>query len=197
MVKNWVSEDKLEATEALGDLIKQTDVDTAIKVYEKCGNAQKVNMCKMEKGDFSSLGNVNSIEGLNMIRNNVVTNPQQALSLAISLTKGGKVSSHQCCEIFHTNSKPMELTKYFVDCMGDDLAADSQWQTIVFDLNLRTNPQYALQLFQSGKFTHYNKDKLAPLCEQNGMLQQALECYSDLKDIRRIVLNTQYFQLDY
>jgi clathrin heavy chain len=81
--------------------------------------------------------------------------------------------------------------------MGDDNVNDSQWQTLVFEINLRTNTQFAVTLFQAGKYTHYNKDKLAPICEQCGLLQQALECYSDIKDIRRIVLNTQFFQADY
>jgi clathrin heavy chain len=197
MVKGWINENKLTLTENLGDLIKPNDLDTAITVYEKIGSVQKVNMCKMEKGDFGSLGNINAVEGLNMIRNAIMTNPAQAVSLAISLTKGGKVSAHQCCEIFHSGNKPLELTKFFVECMTTDSAADSQWQTIVFELNLRTNANYAMQLFQSGKYTHYSKEKLAPLCEQNNMLQQALECYSDLKDIRRIVLNVHVFQVDY
>ena len=54
MVKGWINENKLTLTENLGDLIKPNDLDTAITVYEKIGSVHKVNMCKMEKGDFGS-----------------------------------------------------------------------------------------------------------------------------------------------
>jgi len=197
MVANWIREDKLECSEALGDLVKPHDVDTAIKIYEKAGCANKVSMAKMDKGDFSALQNVTTLEGLNMVRNAIATNAANAVSLATSLTKAGKVSSHQVCEILQTNNKPQELTRYFVDNMNGDSPNDSQWQTLVFEINLRTNTPFAATLFSSGKYTHYNKEKLAPICEQHGLLQQALECYSDIKDIRRIILNTQFFQADY
>lgn len=197
MVANWVREDKVECTEALGDLIRPHDVDTACTVYERAGAMNKVNMCKMDKGDFSSLQHVSSIEALSMIRNAVSGMQPNAVTLASSLTKAGKVSPHQCCEIFQSNNKPQELTKYFVENMGDDKVEDSQWQTLVFELNLRNNTQFAVTLFSSGKYTHFNKEKLAPICEQTGLLQQALECYSDVKDIRRIILNVQFFSADY
>ena len=69
MVTQWVDQDKLTMTESLGDLIKPYDLETAIKVFEKCGAQSKVNMCKMEKGDMSSLSHVGGPEALNMIRN--------------------------------------------------------------------------------------------------------------------------------
>ena len=40
------------------------------------------------------------------------------------------------------------------------------------------------------KWNQFNRPKIAMLCEQKGLFQRSLENYSELKDIRRVVLNT-------
>ena len=39
-------------------------------------------------------------------------------------------------------------------------------------------------------FTHYDKAHIAQLCEKAGLLQRALEHYTDLYDIKRAVVHT-------
>lgn len=39
-------------------------------------------------------------------------------------------------------------------------------------------------------FTHYDRAHIAQLCEKAGLLQQALEHYTDLYDIKRAVVHT-------
>jgi len=41
-----------------------------------------------------------------------------------------------------------------------------------------------------GKWNQYNKQKVASLCESRGLFTRALENYSEIKDIKRCVLNT-------
>ena len=36
----------------------------------------------------------------------------------------------------------------------------------------------------------YNKAKIAALCEQKGLYQRALENYTDIKDIKRVLLDS-------
>lgn len=36
----------------------------------------------------------------------------------------------------------------------------------------------------------YNKPKIAALCEQKGLYQRALENYTEIKDIKRVLLNS-------
>lgn len=39
-------------------------------------------------------------------------------------------------------------------------------------------------------FTHYDRAHIAQLCEKAGLLQRALEHYTDLYDIKRAVVHT-------
>lgn len=39
-------------------------------------------------------------------------------------------------------------------------------------------------------FTHYDRAHVAQLCEKAGLLQRALEHYTDLYDIKRAVVHT-------
>lgn len=55
----------------------------------------------------------------------------------------------------------------------------------------------AEQIFSQGKWTHYNKQRLAPLCEKQGLFSRALECYEDVNHIKRVILNTNMFQPEF
>jgi clathrin heavy chain len=63
------------------------------------------------------------------------------------------------------------------------------WQTLILELNLKQNPSIAETIFQTGKWNRYNRQRVAPLCEQKGLYLRALENYTDLKNIKRILLN--------
>ena len=54
---------------------------------------------------------------------------------------------------------------------------------------------------QNKMFTHYDKNRVAQLCEKAGLHQRALEHFSELDDIKRVIVNThtinQEFLLSY
>jgi clathrin heavy chain len=45
-------------------------------------------------------------------------------------------------------------------------------------------------------FTHYDRPHIAQLCEKAGLLQRALEHYTDLYDIKRTVVHTHLLNPD-
>jgi hypothetical protein len=45
-------------------------------------------------------------------------------------------------------------------------------------------------------FTHYDRPHIASLCEKAGLLQRALEHYTDLYDIKRAVVHTHLLNPD-
>lgn len=57
------------------------------------------------------------------------------------------------------------------------------------ELNLWSSPSIAESIFQLGSWTFYKKPSIAALCEQKGLYLRALENYTDIKDIKWIVLN--------
>ncbi len=62
------------------------------------------------------------------------------------------------------------------------------WQNLVLEMTLKTNPQLAESIFQTGKWTRFNREKVASLCEQRGLPLRALENYQDIKNIKRVLL---------
>jgi clathrin heavy chain len=46
-------------------------------------------------------------------------------------------------------------------------------------------------------FTHYDRPRIANLCEKAGLLQRALEHYEDISDIKRVVVHTNLFNADW
>lgn len=55
-------------------------------------------------------------------------------------------------------------------------------------MNLMSAPQVADAILGNGMFTHYDRAHVAQLCEKAGLLQRALEHYTDLYDIKRAVV---------
>jgi hypothetical protein len=50
--------------------------------------------------------------------------------------------------------------------------------------------QVADAILGNQMFTHYDRPHVAQLCEKAGLLQRALEHYTDLYDIKRAVVHT-------
>lgn len=42
----------------------------------------------------------------------------------------------------------------------------------------------------NGTLTHYDRPRVAQLCEKAGLYMRALQHYSDLPDIKRVIINT-------
>ena len=60
----------------------------------------------------------------------------------------------------------------------------------LLEINLVTNPQVADAILANGTLTHYDRPRVAQLCEKSGLYMRALQHYTDLKDIKRVIVNT-------
>lgn len=60
----------------------------------------------------------------------------------------------------------------------------------VFALCFMSWVQVADAILGNQMFTHYDRAHIAQLCEKAGLLQRALEHYTDLYDIKRAVVHT-------
>lgn len=60
----------------------------------------------------------------------------------------------------------------------------------LLEMNLMSAPQVADAILGNAMFTHYDRAHVAQLCEKAGLLQRALEHYTDLYDIKRAVVCT-------
>ena len=188
MIVKWIDEGKLNISEELGDLLRNQDAKTAEKIYTMIGSNKAVQM-KLQRGDVDSvLGSARPDELVTQLKSMCLSDPQSALNLARALAKSGKLPPQPIAEIFLGANLTNELTSFCLDYLPNT-SESSNWQTLVLETNLRTNPSVAETIFQTGKWSHYNRSRVAPLCEQKGLYLRALENYQDEKDIKRVLLN--------
>lgn len=63
-------------------------------------------------------------------------------------------------------------------------------QTKIIEINLMFKPEVADAILSGGQFSHYDRPRIAQLCEKAGLYMRAMEHYTDLTDIRRVMANT-------
>jgi clathrin heavy chain len=191
MVTKWVDDNKLSLSEELGDQMAVYDVKTAEKIYAAV-NSPKLIQMRVQSGQIDSvLSSARPEELIAQIKSMALTNPAAALNLARGAVKSGKVGYQPIAEIFLNCNLINELTSFSLEAMPNT-PDNSNWQTKILEMNLKLNASVAETILQTGKWTFYNKPLLAPLFEQKGLYVRALENYSDIKDIKRVLLNNAH-----
>ncbi|KAF2909083.1 hypothetical protein DAI22_11g000300 [Oryza sativa Japonica Group] len=66
----------------------------------------------------------------------------------------------------------------------------SQMEGAVLEINLVTYPNVADAILANGMFSHYDRPRVAQLCEKAGLYLRALQHYTELPDIKRVMVNT-------
>lgn len=78
--------------------------------------------------------------------------------------------------------------KYMCFYIIDEYEVYSYYRLL--EMNLMSAPQVADAILGNAMFTQYDRAHVAQLCEKAGLLQRALEHYTDLYDIKRAVVST-------
>ncbi|KDR74591.1 hypothetical protein GALMADRAFT_141603 [Galerina marginata CBS 339.88] len=87
-------------------------------------------------------------------------------------------------------------TSFLVDALKDIKPEQGHLQTRLLELNLVHAPQVADAILGNEMFSHYDRPRIASLCEKAGLLQRALEHYEDIADIERAIVHTTGFPAD-
>ena len=58
-------------------------------------------------------------------------------------------------------------------------------------------PQVAEAILGNEMFTHYDRKRIGQLCEQAGLFQRALAHYTEIQDIRRVIVHTQMIPVEF
>ena len=99
--------------------------------------------------------------------------PNNALPFAKSLQQTGNFNAQTICELFFKYQQFNSLTGFALDFLPDNV--DNQnWQTLILEHNIKSNLNVAEAIFQSGKWKHYDRERVAVLCEQHGLYTRAL-----------------------
>ncbi|VDD80563.1 unnamed protein product [Mesocestoides corti] len=197
LIEKWLKEDKLECSEELGDLVKQADPTLALSVYLRANVPPKVVQCFAETGQFQKIilysKKVNySPEYISLLRNLTRINSDQGLQFAQMLVQDQEplVDLEQVVDVFMEQGLVQQCTSFLLDALKHNRPSEGHLQTRLLEMNLMSAPQVADAILGNQMFTHYDRATIAQLCEKAGLLQRALEHYTDLYDIKRAVVNT-------
>uniref|UniRef100_A0A3Q3KLY7 Clathrin heavy chain n=1 Tax=Monopterus albus TaxID=43700 RepID=A0A3Q3KLY7_MONAL len=197
LLEKWLKEDKLECSEELGDLVKASDPTLALSMYLRANVPNKVIQCFAETGQFQKIVLYAKKVGYTpdwvfLLRNVMRVNPDQGLQFAQMLVQDEEplANINQIVDVFMEGSLIQQCTSFLLDALKNNRPAEGHLQTRLLEMNLIHAPQVADAILGNQMFTHYDRAHVAQLCEKAGLLQRALEHYTDLYDIKRAVVHT-------
>ncbi|XP_060534182.1 clathrin heavy chain [Cylas formicarius] len=197
LLEKWIKEEKLECSEELGDLVKQVDQSLALSVYLRANVPSKVIQSFAETGQFQKIvlyaKKVSySPDYVFLLRQLMRTNPEQGAAFGSMLVADEEplADINQIVDIFMEQNMVPQCTAFLLDALKNNRPTEGHLQTRLLEMNLMSAPQVADAILGNNMFTHYDRAHIAQLCEKAGLLQRALEHYTDLYDIKRAVVHT-------
>lgn len=204
LLEKWLKEDKLECSEELGDLVKAADPTLALSVYLRANVPNKVIQCFAETGQFQKIVLYAKKVGYTpdytfLLRNVMRSNPEQGAQFAQMLVQDDEplADINQIVDIFMEQNMVQQCTAFLLDALKNNRPAEGPLQTRLLEMNLMAAPQVADAIMGNQMFTHYDRPHIAQLCEKAGLLQRALEHYTDQYDIKRAVVHTHLLKSDW
>jgi clathrin heavy chain len=198
LLQNWLKEEKLDCSEELGDLVRPYDPNLALSIYYLADSKDKVVQCLADSGQYERILLYSEKTGYSpdfmyILNGLVQTNPQGAANFAAKLLTGpqaSKIDVNQVVDLFLHRNMVQETTSLLLDVLKGNKPEEGPLQTRLLEVNLMQAPQVADAIMGYEMLTHYNKPYIAQLCEKAGLYQRALEHYTNIADIKRVMLNT-------
>ncbi|CAF2236408.1 unnamed protein product, partial [Rotaria magnacalcarata] len=187
----------LECSEQLGDLVKSIDPTLALSVYLRANIPMKVIQCFAETGQYQKIvlyaKKVNfQPDYIYLLRSIMRINPDQGVQFAQLLVQDSEPLADltQVVDVFVEQNLTQQCTAFLLDALKNNREDQGHLQTRLLEMNLMQAPQVADAILGNNMFTHYDRPHIAKLCENAGLLQRALEHYTDIDDIKRVVVQT-------
>lgn len=204
LLEKWLKEDKLECSEELGDIVKSYDATLALSVYLRANIPSKVVACFAETGQYDKIvlyaKKVNyQPDYVYLLQYILRLDPDKGLEFAQKLIGDNQeplVDLEQVVNIFTQLNLVQQCTAFLLDALKGNKPEQGPLQTKLLEMNLQQAPQVADAILGNNMFTHYDRPYIAQLCEKAGLYQRALEHYTDINDIKRVIVQTQLLNPD-
>ncbi|EJD47981.1 clathrin heavy chain [Auricularia subglabra TFB-10046 SS5] len=198
LLEKWLKENKLDCSEELGDVVRLHDMTLALSVYLRANVPNKVVACFAETGQTDKILLYVKKVGYQpdystLLQHIMRTNPEKGTEFAMQLVNdeaGPLVDIERVVDIFMMQNMIQPATSFLLDALKDNRPEQGPLQTRLLEMNLVHAPQVADAILGNKMFTHYDKARIANLCEKAGLLQRALEHYDDIADIKRVIVHT-------
>ncbi|CAB4482710.1 unnamed protein product [Rhizophagus irregularis] len=198
LLEKWLKEDKLECSEELGDIVRQHDLTLALSVYLRANVPNKVIACFAETGQYSKIVLYAKKVGFQpdypiLLQQIMSRDPEKGAEFATMLVNdenGSLIDIEKVVDVFMSNNKIQQATAFLLDALKDNKPEHGHLQTRLLEMNLLNFPQVADAILSNAILSHYDKPYIASLCEKAGLLQRALEHYTEINDIKRVIIHT-------
>ncbi|RSM14336.1 hypothetical protein CEP52_001366 [Fusarium oligoseptatum] len=197
LLEKWLKEGKLDCSEQLGDMVRPYDVGMALTIYLKADVPQKVVAGFAETGQFDKILPYSAQTGyqpdyIQLLQHITRVNPEKGAEFASALAnseQGPLVDFERVCDIFQGQGLIQQATAFLLDALKENKPEHARLQTRLLEMNLMHAPQVAEAILGNEMFTHFDKSRIAQLCEQANLPQKALELYEDPESIKRVIVN--------
>ncbi|KAF4952327.1 hypothetical protein FSARC_12670 [Fusarium sarcochroum] len=197
LLEKWLKEGKLDCSEQLGDMVRPYDVNMALTIYLKAEVPNKVVAGFAETGQFDKILPYSAQTGfqpdyIQLLQHITRVNPEKGAEFASALAnseQGPLVDFERVCDIFQGQGMIQQATAFLLDALKENKPEHARLQTRLLEMNLMHAPQVAEAILGNEMFTHFDKTRIAQLCEQANLPQKALELYEDPEAIKRVVVN--------
>jgi len=205
LIEAWIKESKLTMSDELGDLIRQANPQMALSIYQQSGSPDKVIQGLIETNQLEQImpycqKTGHSPDFIKILRQIMPHNSLACVNLARMITNREpgppRADITQVMNVFLEFSKIQDCTAFLVQALEHNRMDESHLQTKLFEMNLMSAPNVAEGIFKLNKFSQYDKEKIAKLCEQCGLYGRALQNYQNILDIKRVIVNVHAISED-
>ncbi|KAG9243910.1 hypothetical protein BJ878DRAFT_508483 [Calycina marina] len=197
LLEKWMTEEKLDCSEELGDIVRTHDLTLALQIYLKADAPGKVVAALAETGQFDKILPYATKVGyqpdfVQLLQHIVRINPEKGAEFATQLANhegGSLVDIERVVDVFQSQGLVQPATAFLLDALKENRPEQGALQTRLLEMNLIKAPQVADAILSNEMFSHYDRPRIAQLCEQAGLFQRALEHYEDPELIKRVIVN--------
>ncbi|KAH9825412.1 Clathrin [Teratosphaeria destructans] len=192
LLEKWMKEGKLGCSEQLGDLVRMHDVALAQQIYQQAGASQKVIAAMAEAGNFDQILTYSREVGYTPDYNGLIGHIARAAEFATTIARDqpDAIDIERTLDIFQSQGMVQQATAFLLDVLAPNRPEQGHLQTRLLEMNLLNAPQVADAILGNEMFSHYDRQRIATLCEQAGLISRALEHYQSPQDIKRVIVRT-------
>ena len=160
-----------------------TDMSLALSVYLRANIPNKVVACFAELGQFDKIVLYSKKVGYTpdypqLLQHLVRINPDKGAEFATQLVNdenGPMVDLERVVDIFMSQNMIQQATSFLLDALKDNKPEQAPLQTRLLEMNLMNAPQVADAILSNEMFSHYDRPRIANLCEKAGLMQRVSE----------------------
>ena len=205
LIEKWLGENKLECSEELGDAAQPYDPELALRIYTAANVPHKVIPALAMTGQIGNILPFVKRSGYQpdfvmLIRNIVAHNPEKGAEFATMLMtdeNGPLVDVERVVDVFQAQNLYQQATAFLLEALKPNIPEQGHLQTRLLEMNLINAPQVADAILGNQMFSHYDRARIAQLCENAGLYQRALENWDDPKAIKRNIVRTDKLPPDW